>query len=269
MRKGLRWPLAGAVGLLIAVSLLVIPAMGQGTVTGEVGVLRLHLNSDGDRIVFDPSTGPDLTQTLTQTNCKLASTGDSLVSLVGSGTYPTKKPFAGLKEHRIGVGQNYEGTGEPCARINKDLGQKLTLGLLGGLADTDLGYADNTLVFYIWGDNGSSGEGQNGTISELLAQNGIPTTVDMHIAALEDDNIQTRIDAVKALAKIETDAAPGPAETKARLRWSRPATAIASMAAATPSTDLLQRTIRIEAQPWGMSLSVRLLSFPSKAKGVW
>ena len=37
---------------------------------------------------------------------------------------------------------------------------------------------DNTLIFYIWGDNGSSGEGQNGTISELLAQNGIPTTVD-------------------------------------------------------------------------------------------
>jgi arylsulfatase A-like enzyme len=48
-----------------------------------------------------------------------------------------------------------------------------------------LGYGDNTLVFYIWGDNGSSGEGQNGTISELLAQNGIPTTVDMHIEALD------------------------------------------------------------------------------------
>ncbi len=49
-----------------------------------------------------------------------------------------------------------------------------------------LGYGDNTLVFYIWGDNGSSGEGQNGTISELLAQNGIPTTIDMHIAALDE-----------------------------------------------------------------------------------
>jgi arylsulfatase len=49
----------------------------------------------------------------------------------------------------------------------------------------DLGYADNTLVFYIWGDNGSSGEGQNGTISELLAQNGIPSTTEMHIAALD------------------------------------------------------------------------------------
>lgn len=49
-----------------------------------------------------------------------------------------------------------------------------------------LGYGDDTLVFYIWGDNGSSGEGQNGTISELLAQNGIPTTVDMHIEALDE-----------------------------------------------------------------------------------
>jgi arylsulfatase A-like enzyme len=49
-----------------------------------------------------------------------------------------------------------------------------------------LGVAENTLIFYIWGDNGSSGEGQNGTISELLAQNGIPTTVDMHINTLEE-----------------------------------------------------------------------------------
>lgn len=49
-----------------------------------------------------------------------------------------------------------------------------------------LGYGDNTLVFYIWGDNGSSAEGQNGTISELLAQSGIPSTVPMHIKALNE-----------------------------------------------------------------------------------
>jgi len=49
-----------------------------------------------------------------------------------------------------------------------------------------LGYGDNTLIFYIWGDNGSSSEGQGGTISELLAQNGIPTTVKQHIDALEE-----------------------------------------------------------------------------------
>ncbi len=48
-----------------------------------------------------------------------------------------------------------------------------------------LGYGDNTLIFYIWGDNGSSAEGQSGSISELLAQNGIPTTIQMHIKRSE------------------------------------------------------------------------------------
>jgi arylsulfatase len=47
-----------------------------------------------------------------------------------------------------------------------------------------LGYGDNTLIFYIWGDNGSSSEGQDGTISELLAQNGIPSTPKQHIETL-------------------------------------------------------------------------------------
>ncbi|MEK1888494.1 MAG: sulfatase-like hydrolase/transferase [Phyllobacterium sp.] len=48
-----------------------------------------------------------------------------------------------------------------------------------------LGLRDNTLVFYIFGDNGSSAEGQAGTISELLAQNGIPNTIDQHLKALD------------------------------------------------------------------------------------
>src|SRR5580704_6161640 len=47
-----------------------------------------------------------------------------------------------------------------------------------------LGYGDNTLILYIWGDNGASAEGQDGSISELLAQNGIPSTTKQHIAAL-------------------------------------------------------------------------------------
>ena len=49
-----------------------------------------------------------------------------------------------------------------------------------------LGYEENTLVVYIWGDNGSSGEGQDGTISELLAQNAIATEIDEHIKVLDD-----------------------------------------------------------------------------------
>lgn len=48
-----------------------------------------------------------------------------------------------------------------------------------------LGLRDNTLIFYVWGDNGSSAEGQNGTISELLAQNGIATEIKDHIRALD------------------------------------------------------------------------------------
>ena len=48
------------------------------------------------------------------------------------------------------------------------------------------GKLDNTLIFYVMGDNGSSAEGQNGTISELLSQNGIPSKIEQHIKALDE-----------------------------------------------------------------------------------
>ncbi|NVO13531.1 MAG: arylsulfatase [Rhodoplanes sp.] len=48
-----------------------------------------------------------------------------------------------------------------------------------------LGIRDNTMVIYIVGDNGSSAEGQNGSISELLAQNQIPNTIAQQLAALD------------------------------------------------------------------------------------
>lgn len=56
------------------------------------------------------------------------------------------------------------------------------------LLDTldELGVRDNTLIFYVWGDNGSSAEGQGGSISELLAQNGISTEIQDHITALDE-----------------------------------------------------------------------------------
>lgn len=50
----------------------------------------------------------------------------------------------------------------------------------------ELGIRDNTLVFYVWGDNGSSAEGQNGSISELLAQNGIRTEIKDHIRTMNE-----------------------------------------------------------------------------------
>ena len=48
-----------------------------------------------------------------------------------------------------------------------------------------LGIRDNTIVIYIFGDNGSSAEGQNGSISELLAQNQIPNTIPQQLEALD------------------------------------------------------------------------------------
>ena len=62
-----------------------------------------------------------------------------------------------------------------------------------------LGVRDNTIVIYIFGDNGASAEGQNGTISELLAQNGIPNTVEQQLAALE------KIGGLDALGTPKTD----------------------------------------------------------------
>ena len=84
-----------------------------------------------------------------------------------------------------------------------------------------LGYGENTLIFYIWGDNGSSAEGQNGTIVELLAQNGIPTTMAMHIKALEALGGLDVLGSPKVDNMYQRDGA-GPAARRTRGRsWSR------------------------------------------------
>ncbi len=62
-----------------------------------------------------------------------------------------------------------------------------------------LGKADNTIVLYIFGDNGSSAEGQRGSISELLAQNGIPNTIEQQMDALE------RLGGLDVLGSPKTD----------------------------------------------------------------
>jgi arylsulfatase len=61
------------------------------------------------------------------------------------------------------------------------------------------GLRENTLIFYIFGDNGSSAEGQQGSISELLAQNNIPSTVEQQMEALE------RIGGLAALGSPKVD----------------------------------------------------------------
>lgn len=49
-----------------------------------------------------------------------------------------------------------------------------------------IGVSDNTIIIYIWGDNGSSAEGLEGSISELTAHNQIPTKVSDHIRTLDE-----------------------------------------------------------------------------------
>lgn len=61
------------------------------------------------------------------------------------------------------------------------------------------GLKDNTLIIYVFGDNGSSAEGQRGSISELLAQNNISNTVEQQIAALD------KVGGIDALGGPHTD----------------------------------------------------------------
>jgi hypothetical protein len=49
------------------------------------------------------------------------------------------------------------------------------------------GILENTLILYIFSDNGPSAEGVNGTISELLSQNAMPSTVEQQIEVLNKD----------------------------------------------------------------------------------
>lgn len=49
------------------------------------------------------------------------------------------------------------------------------------------GLRDNTLIFYVFSDNGASAEGMQGSIAELNAQNGIAAGAQQHMAVLERD----------------------------------------------------------------------------------
>src|SRR5271166_1350462 len=62
-----------------------------------------------------------------------------------------------------------------------------------------IGVRENTIILYIWGDNGSSAEGQKGSISELLAQNNIPNTIEQQMAAL------TKVGGLPALGSPKVD----------------------------------------------------------------
>eukprot|EP00931_Biecheleriopsis_adriatica_P004462 TRINITY_DN106126_c0_g1_i1.p1 TRINITY_DN106126_c0_g1~~TRINITY_DN106126_c0_g1_i1.p1 ORF type:complete len:819 (+),score=138.24 TRINITY_DN106126_c0_g1_i1:41-2497(+) len=48
------------------------------------------------------------------------------------------------------------------------------------------GLTNNTLVIYVFADNGASAEGMHGTIAELLSQNSLPTSIDTMLKVLDD-----------------------------------------------------------------------------------
>jgi len=51
----------------------------------------------------------------------------------------------------------------------------------------DMGIANNTLIIYIWGDNGASMEGtETGTFNEITTENGIPLTADQQLKAVKE-----------------------------------------------------------------------------------
>ena len=72
---------------------------------------------------------------------------------------------------------------------------------VGKLVDglEEIGVRDNTIILYIWGDNGASAEGQRGSISELLAQNNIPNTVEQQMEVLD------QLGGLEVLGSAKTD----------------------------------------------------------------
>jgi hypothetical protein len=178
VRRRRFWSLAGVAGLVAAVSLLVVPALGQNPIVAETGELRLDMDSNPDRFVLFNSAGVEQNQQLlTASNCKLgtAAVTGPLVKVAASGLPTNKNPFPGLKDHRLGVGQNGEGTGEKCAQINRDKSQSLTLSLTGELEGQSIGYAELNLEFKFNGDV---------TLETSLAGNPVDTiTVDCNDAS--------------------------------------------------------------------------------------
>jgi hypothetical protein len=107
-----------------------------------------------DQLEYESVSGATLTQGLGETNCRLSSpeSDAELITFSVLNSNVNRRPFPGLKDHRIGVGQNGEGNGEPCARINGDLGQVLVLQLGDDLDGLGIAYAEIDLGFKFNGD---------------------------------------------------------------------------------------------------------------------
>jgi hypothetical protein len=147
--------LVATAAAIIATATWVAPAIGEEpAVVVDRGVARLQLTAAGDKITYDPLSGSDLVQQLgVSTGCTMSTSGASVMKISASSATPSKSPVPGLKDHRLGVGQKGEGTGEPCTRINKDLGQALTFTLDLG-PNMAMDYAEIDINFKYNGEAG-------------------------------------------------------------------------------------------------------------------
>ena len=76
----------------------------------------------------------------------------------------------------------------------------------------ELGELDNTLIIWIWGDNGASMEGTiTGSFNELTMQNGIPLTDEMQIRLARSAMLcrRARLSAALIWARVSLAAAAG------------------------------------------------------------
>lgn len=159
--------LAAAVGVLtlglLAWLLPATPATAQQGGTGALadgGVLQLHLGSTGDApqdyLAFrapDPLESSGYAASFSQrqsigngAGCRIAlgtvaAAADPLVTL-SAATASGSNPQVGFVSDGIGVGQNGEGNGQPCGRIDKPPGQMLTMSLGTALGGKVIDYAE-------------------------------------------------------------------------------------------------------------------------------
>jgi len=89
----------------------------------------------------------------------------------------------------------------------------------------ELGELDNTLIIWIWGDNGASMEGTiTGSFNELTMQNGIPLTDEMQIRLARSAMLcrRARLSAALIWARVSLAAAAGSGGLSQQLERVRP-----------------------------------------------
>jgi hypothetical protein len=156
-----RIALAGAVAL-IGVGAVVLPTtfaagdLGTGDTLGEAGILRLHLNSDGNYFRYEPDSGSPVTTNITTSSCA-ASVASGLVSV----TVTPSTATLGNSDYSLGSKSNGEGNAQKCGQVNGPT-ESIKIALAGALvnhsidrAELDIGFKYNVIVLAELRSNGT------------------------------------------------------------------------------------------------------------------